>query len=72
MEGSGEQRWRVNVKGWQLHQGSLIENNTAKFQLERILFKFTSPLPMAQCCGVGKMGDCNNRHQFCFFFFLYV
>lgn len=45
MEGSGEQGGRVNVKGWQLHQGSLIENNTAKSQLEWILFKFVLPYP---------------------------
>lgn len=70
MEGSEEQGWRVNVKGWQLHQGSLIENNTAKSQLERILFKFTSPSPISQCCGVGKVGDCNNR-LLCFFFLIY-
>lgn len=65
IEGSGEQGWRVNVKGWQLHQGSLIENNTAKSQLDRILFKFTSILPISQCYGVCKMGACNNRHLFC-------
>lgn len=41
MEGSGEQGGRANVKGWQLHQRGLIENNTAKSQLEQILFKFT-------------------------------
>lgn len=64
MEGSKEQGWRVNVKGWQLHQGNLIENNTAKSQLERILFKFTSPSPISQCCGVGKVGDCNNISVF--------
>lgn len=45
MEGSGEQGGRVNAKGWRLHQGSVIENNTAKSQLEQILFRFTPPLP---------------------------
>lgn len=53
MEGSVEQGGRVNVKGWQLHQGSLIENNTAKSQLEWILFKCTPPsLPISQHCEV--------------------
>lgn len=46
MEGSGVQGGRVNVKGSQLHQGSLIENNTAKSQLEQILFKFIPPNPL--------------------------
>ena len=73
MEGSGVQGGRVNVKGWQLHQGSLIENNTAKSQLEQILFKFTPlqtpnpPTPISQCCEVGIMGDCNNRGSTVFF-----
>lgn len=52
-KGSGEQGGRVNVKGSQLHQGSLIENNTAKSLLDQILFKFTRPsptyLPLLQC-----------------------
>ena len=73
MEGSGVQGGRVNVKGWQLHQGSLIENNTAKSQLEQILFKFpplqppNPPTPISQCCEVGIMGDCNNRGSTVFF-----
>lgn len=72
MEGSGEQGGRVNVKSWPLHQGSVIENNTAKSQLEQILFKFTPPSPVSQCCEVGKMRDCSDGDSLFFFYFLYL
>lgn len=59
MEGSGEQGGRANVKGWQLHRRGLIENNTAKSQLERILFKFTLPY-LSPNTEVGKVRHWNN------------
>lgn len=71
MEGSGEQGGRVNVRGWQLHRGSLIENNTAKSQLEWILFKFTLPLAISPRLQGGQKGDCNNRDGGLFYYLLH-
>ncbi len=71
MEGSGEQGGRVNVKGWQLHLGSLIENNTAKSQLEWILFKFTLPSAFSQGWAVDMWETATIETAVLFFCYLF-
>lgn len=49
MDRSGVQGGRVNVKGWQPHQGSLIENNTAEVSIgKRDPGRIYSPLFTSQ------------------------